>query len=186
MYLCLIICLSFYSCEEFKYWEQISAVQKQSILTSCESKLMIDYYNGKLKLNDDIDTQNLFNDLAYSKKSMLPLSLNLMNKCVLTVDGAPAELLGEYLLDFTMRNPSNVLCYLSKERKINCMSRLSKEYALHIGLELYLSKKGKSLSIYNYNAFRNTLNQAAVQDESLAEFVKLFLQSVDETIANSD
>lgn len=167
-----------------KYWEDLSCVQKTEILENCMSDPIKMFYEGRFILTDDDKTYGLLNELVSSSDTILPLSFYLFNRICTKSDGALAEMVEEFCAEFLAKHPKYILTYFSKERILEIKKPIIENYAMFVGYELYLKKKGISDLKYSYQSYKELLFIAAKGNKDNEETFKVFWQLVDKTMQN--
>jgi hypothetical protein len=186
LFLTIIILFSTSSNGQMKYWEDLSCSQKSVILESCKSFRMKTFYEGEFVPTDDDKTLQLLNEIVSSNDTVLPLSFYLINKICAKSDGALSEMVGEFCAKFLADHPLYILTYFTKERLLNINQNIIETYAMFVGIELYMKKKGISNFKYNYQSFKEALLSASKGNKENEETFKVFWQLVDKTIQNAD
>lgn len=181
-----IILFSISSSGQTKYWEDLSCSQKTEILENCKSVAIKRFYEGHFKPTDDEKTLHLLNELVSSNDTVMPLSFYLFNKICTKSDGALSEMVEEFCVKFLANHPQYVLTYFTKERLLNTNHNVIGTYAMFVGIELYMKRKGISKFKYNYQEFKGILLSASKGNKENEETFKVFWQLVDKTIQNAD
>jgi hypothetical protein len=171
---------------QMKYWEDLNSSQKSEMLGNCKSVAIKRFYEGKLTPTDDEKTDELLKIIVASSDSILPLSFYLMNKIVAYSDGALAEMVAGYSVDYLATFPQFAMTYFSKERISKVKKPIFKTYAMFAGSELYFKIKGTSDLKYNYKNFKEILLSASKGNKDNEETFKVFWKLVDETIKSMD
>jgi hypothetical protein len=169
---------------QYKYWEDLNCTQKTEILENCKSDPMKKFYEGKFVPTDDDKTWKLLSEIVSSSDTILPLSFYLFNKISTKSDGALAEMVEEFCAEFLAKHPQYILTYFSKERLLKAKKPVIENYAMFVGYELYLKKKGISDFKYSYQSYKELLDIASKGSKENEEIFKVFWQLVDETIKN--
>lgn len=180
----ILFCIS--SNGQTKYWEDLSCSQKSDILRNCKSVRMKTFYEGNFVPTDDDKTLQLLNELVSSNDTVMPLSFYLFNKICAKSDGALSEIVGDYCAKFLADHPQYILTYFTKERLLNINQNIIETYAMFVGIELYMQRKGISKFKYNYQSFKELLLSATKDNKENEETFKFFWQLVDKTIQNAD
>ena len=170
------------SCSQTKFWDDFNQAEKTVVLEQCQSKLIVQYYNGDVTITNTNETQALLSDLVNADIVPLPLSLHILNRFCSDADGAFSEILGKYCTEFVINNAKYLLTYF--EEKGN--EDLQDLYALFIGTELYFKNEGLSDGKYNYKQFRDALILVKDNTSGLEKTINVFLEKVDKTIKNMD
>jgi hypothetical protein len=168
------------------YWEDYNFSQKNKILSSCESKLIREFYEDKFVPRDDENTQKLLREMVNSNDSIFALSFFLLNKLCNKSDGSLSEMVGKYCIETLVRHPAYVLNYFYKEKSFNVFNPVWKKYAVSTGYELYFKKQGTSNLSYTYDDINNILIKASKGDKEKEETYKIFWKIVNETINKMD
>lgn len=111
-----------------KYWEFLSR-EEQSIAVKSLSPLAREYFIGSFSPTDDEMSFSLLDYLTEQDESLEITSLKfyLFNRVVFSVDGALAEVLGDYCIQWLHQDGQYVLEYLQYHPK------LEELYLMHIG-----------------------------------------------------
>jgi hypothetical protein len=182
----LIVFSSIVSLGQTKYWEDLSCSQKSEILNKCNSSVIRSFYDGQFRPTDNEETQKLLDELVSFNDTVLPLSFYLFNKICAKSDGALAEMVGNYSIEFLVKYPLYLLNYFSHEIKLKIDEPIWKKYALSTGYELYFKNEGTSSLKYNYKDLKKLLVETAKGNKESEETLRIFWQFVDETIKNMD
>ena len=122
------------------YWEYIPKSKQDSILRHTDSDLL-SLYQGKIVVSDNNESFEFLDKLCHRVSgAKQALYFLLFSKIMEEVDGALAEVMGEYCMRFVDKNADFVLPYLANHEE------LCKLYASFIATELYYDEK--SLSDY--------------------------------------
>lgn len=167
-----------------KYWEDLSCSQKSEILGSCKSVTIKRFYEGQFSPTDDDKTLQLIKELVSSNDTVLPLSFYLFNKICANSDGALSEMVEEFCAKFLADHPLYILSYFTKERLLNKNQNIIETYAMFVGVELYMQRKGISKFKYSYQVFKEILLSASKDNKENEETFRIFWQLVDKTIKN--
>lgn len=186
LYLTIITLFAVSSYGQMQYWEDLSCAQKSEILENCKSDHVKMFYDGRFIPTDDDKTYGLLNELVSSSDTILPLSFFLFNRICTKSDGALAEMVEEFCAEFLAKHPKYILTYFSKERILKIKKPIIETYAMFVGYELYLKKKGISDLKYSYQSYKELLFIAARGNKENEETFKVFWQLVDETIRKMD
>ncbi len=181
-----IILFSISSDGQTKYWEDLSCSQKSEILENCKSVAIKRFYEGQFRPTDDDKTLQLLNELVSSNDRVMPLSFYLFNKICAKSDGALSEMVEEFCAKFLADHPLYILTYFTKERLLNINQNIIDTYAMFVGIELYMKRKGISKFKYNYQDYKEILLSASKGNKENEETFKVFWQLVDKTIQNAD
>ncbi|SFW35402.1 hypothetical protein SAMN02910409_1761 [Prevotellaceae bacterium HUN156] len=155
------------SCLRYQYWEALTEKSQSDILKSLHvNDAVMKLYKHQIKMTDDDTSAALLKILCSPKNDdERMLYFFLMNEVIKQADGAFAEMLGEYCLQFFNENADYVLQYFNTDRYV---ARL---YSTFIGIELYYNNS--SISEYSQQLSQSVNNKYA------SSFLPTFLKDVE-------
>lgn len=161
------------------YWEDLNEDQKAEILKSEVINISaIDFYYGKIKVEDNNITINLLDTITsfHNSKAISSFYFFLFNKICNTADGALSEILGSYCQRVILNSPSYVINYFKRNNMI------MRKYAELLGYELYFMEDGTSEIEYGYSDFKKILSDKLEYNKDYNNILKLFYKEIESSM----
>lgn len=164
--------ITLYSCDmsfadKYQYWEDLSEKSKSEIILSLDvDENVMKLYMHQIKLSDDAISIAILDTLCMpSEGDKRMLNFYIMNETVKCADGALAELICEYCVEYIYKNADYVLGYFSKHHDVG------NEYSIFVATELYFNNT--TISQYEKHLLRY------VKDKRAKDYLPIFLKDVE-------
>jgi len=182
---CFILALEASHKKESIYWENLTDTEKSNFISNHNiNDLVLEYYNGNLKIYDDEKVFELLDLLVTSDSELLPLNFYLFNKLCSESDGFISEALGKYCLNIILNDPNYAINYFTFERENLKKEKYSFQYfGMFLGYEMHFKDLGTSDIKYNLKQFEEYLNNhLQLNSKQNKETLSLFYNCISEEI----
>ena len=159
----------------FQYWndipksEQIELIQSEKIC-----KVACDFYKGKLKVTDNKSTVILLDSISSlsADVKIKALYFDLFNQICINTDGALSDILGSYCQKVILSDIEYTMYYLKNN------SNISSQYIKLLGSEFYFKEDETSTMQYNFNEFKDIVNNKLGCKKEYEEFLLNFYKDI--------
>lgn len=169
----MLMCFS--SVNTFKYWESIPKEKQINLLQSGKiSKDAYSLYKGDLIIKDNGQSNTLLDSLSLlpADTEMKALYFYLFNQVCQKSDGASNEILGKYCQKIILSDIEYVLYYLKNNQD------LLKQYIQLLGTEFYFKEDGASEMQYNFDDFKEIINEKLNCKKEYEAFLLTFYKDI--------
>jgi protein-glutamine gamma-glutamyltransferase len=174
-YFIIILFLVCVSCKNNLTTLSIDSREIKKLLQAPDLNItLLKYWDKTFTLDIDKKSKDFLDSLTQRNDILFPLNFLTLNTIVAKSDGALSELMGSYCLKMILNYPKETFLHFESD------SLDRNNYALFIGLELYLKKQGTSDLSINYHEFKDFLtNHLDLSDNHVKITFNHFLSKVD-------